>query len=87
MAEYYERENFIRKKITSAAIYPIVMLVVLVGLIVMFMNFILPEITELMKGNGQSLPMVTQMIVDTAEGKFLNLDFFKEYYLTTGFFL
>lgn len=67
MAEYYERENFIRKKITSAAIYPMTMLVVLVGLIVMFMNFILPEITDLMKGNGQSLPVATQMIVDTAD--------------------
>ncbi|MDO0822875.1 type II secretion system F family protein [Desulfosporosinus nitroreducens] len=67
MAEYYERENFIQKKITSAAIYPLTMLIVLVGLIVMFMNFILPEITELMKGNGQSLPLATQMIVDTAD--------------------
>ena len=67
MAEYYERENFIRKKITSATIYPMTMLVVLVGLIVMFMNFILPEITDLMKGNGQSLPMATQIIVDTAD--------------------
>ncbi|HEY8909667.1 MAG TPA: type II secretion system F family protein [Desulfosporosinus sp.] len=66
MAEYYERENFIRKKITSAAIYPIVMLVVLIGLVVLFMNFILPEITDLIKGNGQSLPAPTQMIVDAA---------------------
>lgn len=67
MAEYYERENFIRKKITSAAIYPIVLSVVLVGLIIFFMNFILPEITDLMKQNGQSLPAMTQMIIDTAD--------------------
>ncbi|MCB8817984.1 type II secretion system F family protein [Desulfosporosinus shakirovi] len=80
MAEYYERENFIQKKITSAAIYPLTMLIVLVGLIVMFMSFILPEITELMKGNGQSLPLATQMIVDTA-------DFFQSngIYLLLGF--
>ena len=67
MAEYYERENFIRKKVSSAAIYPIVLTVVLIGLVVLFMNFILPEITDLMKGNGQSLPAPTQMIVDTAD--------------------
>ncbi|HBW36176.1 type II secretion system F family protein [Desulfosporosinus sp. BICA1-9] len=67
MAEYYERENFIRKKITSASIYPIILTVVLIGLVILFMNFILPEITDLMKGNGQSLPAPTQMIVDTAD--------------------
>lgn len=67
MAEYYERENFIRKKITSASIYPIVLTVVLIGLVILFMNFILPEITDLMKGNGQSLPAPTQMIVNTAD--------------------
>ncbi|GAB6155358.1 type II secretion system F family protein [Desulfosporosinus burensis] len=67
MAEYYERENFIRKKITSAAVYPVVLTVVLIGLVILFLNFILPEITELMKGNGQSLPAATQMIVDASD--------------------
>lgn len=78
MAEYYERENFIRKKITSAAIYPLVLTVVLIGLVFLFINFILPEVTELLKGNDQSLPAPTQMIVDTADylqrnGQFLLL--------------
>ena len=66
MAEYYERENFIRKKITSAGVYPVVLTVVLIGLVILFMNFILPEITDLMKGNGQKLPAATQMIVDAS---------------------
>lgn len=78
MAEYYERENFIRKKITSAAIYPLVLTVVLIGLVFLFINFILPEVTELLKGNDQGLPAPTQMIVDTADylqrnGQFLLL--------------
>lgn len=67
MAEYYERENFVRKKITSAAIYPVILSVVLIGLVILFLNFILPEITGLMVGNGQSLPPATQMIVDTSD--------------------
>ena len=66
MAEYYERENFVRKKITSAAIYPAVLTIVLIGLVIFFMNFILPEIADLMSQNGQSLPALTQMIVDTS---------------------
>lgn len=66
MAEYYDRENFVRKKITSAAVYPIVLTVVLVGLVILFLNFILPEITALMSESGQSLPAATQMIVDSS---------------------
>lgn len=66
MAEYYDRENFVRKKITSAAVYPIVLTVVLVGLVILFLNFILPEITALMSESGQSLPPATQMIVDSS---------------------
>lgn len=66
MAQYYERENFIRKKITSAAIYPVIMLVVLVGLVAFFMGFILPEIMDLIKQNGQALPPITQFIVDSS---------------------
>ncbi len=71
MAEYYERENFIRKKIASAAIYPVIMTVVLVGLIAFFLGFILPEIMDLLTQNGQKLPAITQFIVDSA--KFLQV--------------
>lgn len=66
MAEYYERENFIRKKITSAAIYPIILTLVLIGLVIFFLGFILPEITDLLKDNGQKLPLITQIVVDSA---------------------
>ena len=66
MAEYYERENFIRKKIASAAIYPVIMTVVLVGLIAFFLGFILPEIMDLLTQNGQKLPAITQFIVDSS---------------------
>jgi len=66
MAEYYQRENFIRKKISSASIYPAILTLVLVGLVIFFMNFILPEIMGLMTQNGQSLPFVTQLIIDTS---------------------
>lgn len=66
MAEYYERENFIRKKISSAAIYPIILTTVLIGLIILFINFILPSITDLMTQTGQSLPLVTQILINSA---------------------
>lgn len=66
MAEYYDRENFIRKKVVSASIYPAILTGVLVLLVIFFINFILPEITDLITQNGQQLPMVTQIIINSA---------------------
>ncbi|MDA8226973.1 MAG: type II secretion system F family protein [Desulfitobacterium hafniense] len=66
MAEYYERENFIRKKVTSAAIYPAILTVVLIGLVILFINFILPEITDLINQNDQSLPAITQFVIESS---------------------
>ncbi|ACL21572.1 type IV pilus assembly protein PilC [Desulfitobacterium sp. LBE] len=79
MAEYYDRENYIRKKVQSASIYPVILLTVLIGIIFFFMNFLLPEITGMLTESGQSLPLPTRMIINTA-------DFFSNYgiYLLAG---
>ncbi|BAE84200.1 type II secretion system F family protein [Desulfitobacterium hafniense] len=66
MAEYYDRENFIRKKIQSASVYPAILLMVLIGIIVFFMNFLLPEIMGMLTENGQTLPLITQMIINAS---------------------
>lgn len=63
MADYYERDSFVRKKIGSAMVYPVVLTFVLIGLVVLFINFILPEMTSLLKDNNQSLPFITQMML------------------------
>lgn len=70
MSEYYDRENFIRKKIQSASVYPSILLLVLVGIVFFFMNFLLPEISGMLTEGGQSLPLLTQVIIDAAD--FLN---------------
>ncbi|MGE4271556.1 MAG: type II secretion system F family protein [Desulfitobacterium sp.] len=82
MAEYYNRENFIRKKVQSASIYPAILLTVLIGIIVFFMNFLLPEITGMLTENEQGLPLITLMIINASK-------FITQYgiYLLTGVIL
>ncbi|CAA7601564.1 Bacterial general secretion pathway protein F signature [Acididesulfobacillus acetoxydans] len=63
MSAYYERETFVRKKVVSAAIYPMVLTVVLIGLVTLFINFILPEMSSLMRDSHQSLPLLTQLLL------------------------
>ncbi|NLI91828.1 MAG: type II secretion system F family protein [Peptococcaceae bacterium] len=66
MAEYYDRENFIRKKIASASVYPAILTSVLVILVIFFINFILPEITGLLNDSGGQLPLITQIMINSA---------------------
>jgi type IV pilus assembly protein PilC len=66
MAEYYERENFIRKKIASAAVYPLMLTGVMIVLVIFFINFILPEITGLISESGAELPLITQIMLAAA---------------------
>lgn len=66
MAEYYDRENFIRKKIAGASVYPAILTGVLVILIIFFINFILPEITGLLTESGGDLPLITRIMLGFA---------------------
>lgn len=62
MADYYERENYIKHKIKSATVYPVILIVVATCLIIFFANFILPSMEELLE--GQSLPFITKLIIN-----------------------
>jgi len=66
MAEYYDRENFIRKKIANASVYPVILTAVLVILVIFFVNFILPEISGLLAESGGELPLITQIMINSA---------------------
>lgn len=66
MAEYYDRENYIRKKIQSASVYPAILMMVLIGIVVFFMKFLLPEIMGMLTEGGQSLPLATQLIINAS---------------------
>jgi type IV pilus assembly protein PilC len=66
MSAYYERDSFVRKKIASAMVYPIVLTFVLIGLVVLFMNFILPEMSSMLKSNNTPLPLITQLMLSGA---------------------
>lgn len=62
MANYYERENYIKQKVKSATIYPSILLIVAGALVTFFAKFILPSMEELLE--GQKLPAITKLIID-----------------------
>ena len=74
MASYYDREHRIRQKLQSAAVYPVIMLLVAAGLLAFFFAFLLPQITTLVTESGGQLPLLTRMVIGVG-------DFLRDYYL------
>lgn len=53
----------LQSKVTSAMIYPAFLIGACVVLMVVFMTFMVPQITDLMSKNGQQLPAATQLLI------------------------
>ena len=63
LADYLEREQNFRSKITGAMVYPIFVLIVFVAVVAIIMVYVIPQLTEVLEGTGQELPAITKVVV------------------------
>ena len=63
LTEHYERLADIREKVTSALLYPAIVLVVGIGVVFVFMVFLLPKFTAMFQDLGTTLPLPTRMLI------------------------
>jgi type II secretory pathway component PulF len=63
----------LRKKVVSALIYPTMIFVLGIGLIFLFMTYLVPQLTTLFQKTGKDLPLLTRLLVQTS-------DFFSHYW-------
>jgi type II secretory pathway component PulF len=61
----------LRKKVVSALIYPAMIFVLGIGLIFLFMSYLVPQLTTLFQKTGRDLPLLTRILVQTS-GVFSN---------------
>ncbi|NDC79833.1 MAG: type II secretion system protein GspF [Verrucomicrobia bacterium] len=78
LAEFAEKSQRIRGKVTSAMVYPLVVLTIAVGIVTFLMLFIVPKFEAIFKDmlGGRPLPFITQTIMDLSrfiQGNFLVL--------------
>jgi type IV pilus assembly protein PilC len=76
LAEFAEKSQRIKGKVTSAMVYPLVVLTIAVGIVTFLMLFIVPKFEEIFKDmlGGRPLPFITQMVMDLSrfiQGNFL----------------
>lgn len=73
LAEYYEKEHKMRKKVKSALTYPIIVLIVAVGVITLLMVKVIPMFVDMLKNTGGELPMVTKIVMGVSNFMVNNL--------------
>lgn len=68
LAEYLERSRELRDTVTTALIYPCILLVMSLASLFVMLTFVVPQFTEMFESAGQALPLPTQIVVALAEG-------------------
>ena len=63
LADLLESQAALRRKVLSALTYPILMLCLCFGVIVLLLAYVVPEITKIFKDQNQTLPLPTQIVI------------------------
>jgi general secretion pathway protein F len=63
LADFLEGAQKLKSKVQSAMIYPMVMVIVTVGIIGVLMVKVIPEITSMFQQQGKTLPINTRMLI------------------------
>ncbi len=68
MSTYYEKENKINKKVSSALIYPVILGLVSIGAVGFILIYVMPTFIDIFKQSGTVLPWSTRFILGLSEG-------------------
>lgn len=67
LADLLENQSALRRKVTSALTYPILMLFLCLGVVTLLMAYVVPQITQIFKDQGVTLPVPTQIVITISE--------------------
>ncbi|MBS1212937.1 MAG: type secretion system family protein, partial [Proteobacteria bacterium] len=68
LAEYLERSKELRDTVTTALIYPAILVTLAALSLLLLLTFVVPQFTEMFESAGKELPIPTQIVVGVAEG-------------------
>ncbi|MCF8007621.1 MAG: type II secretion system F family protein [Methylovulum sp.] len=67
LAEYLERSQELKETVSTALIYPTILLVMSLASVMIMLTFVVPQFTEMFESAGKALPISTQVVVGMAE--------------------
>lgn len=66
LAEFTESRAELKARVKSAMMYPIVMVVLMIGILMGMFVYVLPQITGILLDTGMEIPWYTQIVMDTS---------------------
>ena len=67
LAGFLQAQTRLKNKVGAALIYPMVMSIVGVIVVAILMTFVVPRVTQLIKGRGQDLPLPTEILIRVSD--------------------
>jgi general secretion pathway protein F len=67
LSDYLERSRELKDTISTALIYPVILLVMSLASLFVMLTFVVPQFTEMFESAGKDLPVPTQIVVGLAE--------------------
>ncbi len=68
LTEFLERSQALRETVTSALIYPIILLSVSALSVIILLTFVVPQFQRLFADAGKALPLATQIVIALGDG-------------------
>lgn len=67
IADFQAREKELKSKVMTALMYPIILLILAIGVLIFLMVFFIPRFQLIFAGFNAELPLITQIIVKTSQ--------------------
>lgn len=67
LASFTERRQQLRQKVLQALIYPIVLVLVSLGVVIALLTFVVPKVTRVFEDTGQALPTLTRGLITVSD--------------------
>jgi general secretion pathway protein F len=62
LADYLQKQHRLRARIVAALTYPIIMVILGIGVVMFLMGYLVPKVTEILKKKEQVLPLITEVV-------------------------
>lgn len=63
LADYYERDNKVRRKVRTAMTYPMILGILTIGVVILLLVKVLPMFSGILSGVGGQMPLLTQVLM------------------------
>lgn len=67
LADHTESSHAARQKVRLALLYPVLLVVVSIILVAGLMAFVVPQVVDVFEGQGQTLPLLTRMLIAASD--------------------